>query len=116
MERLADFQEIIERYFAEYIEYYAEANRPTTFAIVSSPENRHIQLLNYGHTPERWVFSVFMHFVITADGNVILLENNTEEEPFDELIEAGIPKSALQVGWIHPAMQAKMDERNRQAA
>lgn len=113
MERLSQYQSIIEKYMDSLVEYYKGANRPTTFAILSSPLNHHIQLVEYGHTEDDWVYSILMHFVIENEEQVILLSNNTEEEPFDELAENGIPRYALQVGWVPPFIQAQL---NKQAA
>lgn len=111
MERLIEYQSIIEKYMDGLVEYYKGAKRPTTFAILSSPLNHHVQLVEYGHTEDDWVYSVYMHFVIISTDQVILLTNNTEEEPFDELSEKGIPRYALQVGWVPPFIQAQLNQQ-----
>ncbi|MEO0733193.1 MAG: element excision factor XisI family protein [Bacteroidota bacterium] len=111
MDRLTKYQSIIENYLQEVADFYCPKDSPTIFDILSSYRNRHFQLVEFGHTTEEWRFTVIMHFHVEASGKIVLLANNTEQEPFGELIEAGIEEEDLYVGWVPPIIQAQLEKQ-----
>jgi len=111
MDRLIKYQTILEKYLLEVADFYRQPDQDTSFDLLSSYRNRHFQLVEYGHTPDEWIYSLFMHFHIDSHGKVILLANNTEQEPFVELIEAGIEENDLVVGWVPLEIQSLLEKQ-----
>lgn len=109
MDKLTDYQTIVENYLDQVKAFYQSPESPTEFAVMSSHKNRHFQLLEFGHTDEDYVFTVYMHFHVGSDGLVTLIANNTEQEPFEQLIEAGVDKDDLRIGWLEPAYYASLE-------
>jgi hypothetical protein len=70
--------------------------------VVADKENHHYQLLATGWaTPTRFINTIVIHLQIKPNGKVWLLENNTELHPAEELVQRGIPKEDIVLGF-HP--------------
>lgn len=108
MDRVEKHREILESYLDEFAALSADEKLGTVAEVIISADKRHYQVLEYGHTKERWVFMALLHFLVEEDGSVLLLANKTEEEPFDELIKKGISFNHLKVGWVPPVIQEKL--------
>ncbi len=52
-------------------------------------------------TPIRYVDNLLIHIQIKPDGKVWLLENNTEMRVAEELVERGVPRMDIVLGF-HP--------------
>lgn len=75
--------------------------------VIADKENHHYQLLATGWaTPNRFVNTLLIHFQIKPDGNIWLLENNTELHVTEELTSRGIPKSEIVLAFHPPQYRA----------
>ncbi len=108
MDRVEKHQEILESYLYEFTSLCNNGESETVANVIISADKRHFQVLEYGHTKARWVFLVLLHFLLEEDGKIVLLENTTEEEPFEELMKKGVTFDFLKVGWVPPVIQAKL--------
>ena len=69
--------------------------------VIIDKDNRHYQLLHIGNdSRNRYFFHVSIHFHLRADGVICIYENRTEEEIGDYLMEHGVPKSDILVGFL----------------
>ena len=69
--------------------------------VIVDKKNRHYQLLRTGSDEQNRYFSLtLMHFYLREDGIIYLFENKTEEEIADTLMEKGILKSEILVGFL----------------
>lgn len=64
-------------------------------------ENNSFQLISIGWRDERHVFGVVFHFDIINE-KIWIQCNGTEREIVDELMEAGIPKTDIVLGFVPP--------------
>ena len=76
--------------------------------IIADAKNDHYQLLYIGWRNQRRVFGPVMHFDI-KDGKVWIQWNGTEEEVGDRLVEMGIPKQDIVVGFHPPSVRQYTD-------
>lgn len=69
--------------------------------VIADKEKRHYQLLYVGNdSRNRYFFHVRIHFHLREDGVICVYENRTEEEIGDTLMEQGVPKSDILVGFL----------------
>ena len=69
--------------------------------VIADKEKRHYQLLHVGNdSRNRYFFHVRIHFHLREDGVICVYENRTEEEIGDTLMEQGVPKSDILVGFL----------------
>lgn len=69
--------------------------------VIIDKVNRHYQLLYVGNdSRNRYFFHVRIHFHLREDGIICVYENRTEEEIGDYLMEKGVPKSDILVGFL----------------
>lgn len=76
--------------------------------IIADQKNCHYQLLYLGWHNQRRVFGPVMHFDI-KDGKVWIQWNGTEEEVGDRLVEMGVPKQDIVVGFHPPYVRQYTD-------
>lgn len=71
--------------------------------IIADKETRHYQLLATGWADTKHFFdNILIHIQIKADGKIWLLENNTAMRPAVELVNLGVPKSDIVLGFQPP--------------
>ncbi len=75
--------------------------------VLSDKEKRHYQLILTGWADEnRFVNDILVHFHISDDGKIWLLENNTEWLVAEELVRQGVPSKDIVIGF-HPPQYRK---------
>ena len=106
MDTITKYQNIIIAYLEEFVDK-RPANLPDIdrYMIVDR-ESNNFQLLDLGWQDDTYVFTVVFHFRI-LNGKVWLQRNITEQEIVDVLIEKGIPKEDIVLGFRHPKVRAQ---------
>ncbi|MCU0446635.1 MAG: XisI protein [Microscillaceae bacterium] len=90
MEKLEKYQLIVQELLGEF----AETNAGDQ--ILADHNTHHYQLLRAGEDNKKnYFFRVRMHFFINSQQKICILENRTELEVADYLIEKGVPKSDI---------------------
>lgn len=88
----------------KYLEEYAKirpANMPDIDSyVIADRENNQFQLLQTGWQNNQYVFTVVFHFII-KNGKIWLHRNITEREIVDTLMEQGVPKEDIVLGFRH---------------
>ncbi len=104
MDRLKKYQDILETYLNKYSKI-KPANLPDieSYAIIDK-ENNHFQLLQLGWQGENYIFTVVLHFDI-KDGKVWFQRNITDRDVVDELMEMGVEKQDIVLGFRYPKMR-----------
>ena len=101
MDKIKKYQDIIVSYLEEYAKIQP-ANLPDIEAkVISDRKNNHFQLLRIGWQGEQYVFTVVFHFDI-REGKVWFQRNITEREVVDELMERGIAREDIVLGFRPP--------------
>jgi hypothetical protein len=104
MDKITKYQDIL----VAFIEEHAK-RKPVNMPDIDSytfidRENNHFQLLQSGWQDDRFVFTVVFHFDI-KDGKIWLQRNITEYEIVDYLMENGVPKEDIVLGFRHPKVR-----------
>ena len=91
------------------LETYASIKKSLTPSIKAQTmidkEGGHYQLLSIGWHNDRFVYVVALHFDM-INGKVWIQQNNTDVLIADELVEKGIPKSDIILGFIPEKMRS----------
>lgn len=104
MYKIKQYQDIIIHYLQEYGKV-KPANLPDIDSyVIIDRENNHFQLLQVGWQAEDYIFSVVFHFDI-KDGKVWFQRNITDRDVVDELMDRGIKKQDLVLGFRYPKMR-----------
>lgn len=101
MDKIEKYQGII----IEFLEAYTKikpANQPEVENyVIADREHNHFQLLRIGWQGPQYVFAVVFHFEI-KNGKVWFQRNTTELEVVDVLMEKGIPREDIVLGFRPP--------------
>ena len=99
MEKLATYQKVL----GDIIESYAAGKKSLTpeveWQAIIDHNHGQYQLLSVGWHKSRYVFSVAFHFSLKA-GKVWIMQNNTDRMIADELVEKGIAKHDIVLGFV----------------
>jgi XisI protein len=111
MDKVKKYQDALVTLLNDYVEFLSGSSSTVKTQAVSDKEHNHFQLLRIGWDDVRYqfVFGVLFHFDI-IDGKIWLQFNNTEFMVVDELIELGVPKSDIVLGFNPPNVR-KMREK-----
>ena len=105
METTINYQNAIIAVLTDYKNYIGGARLQQTddrIKVIADTQNHHYQLLVAGWKDGKYRFNVLFHFDI-IDGKIWLQQNNTDILIADELIENGIPKDKIVLGFIAPS-------------
>lgn len=103
MDKVKKYQNIV----LQFLNYYNEesgGNRPDSTVkrrILADFENNSFQLLAVGWRGHHYIFGPIFHFDI-IDGKVWMQCNNTEWEAVDYLMEHGVEREDIVLGFIEP--------------
>lgn len=107
MADLNKYRDFIKQLLKEYAEYISSNDEIEAQIIVDSQRD-HYQLLYMGWQNKRRIFGPVMHFDI-KDGKIWIQWSGTEEEVGERLVEMGIPKHDIVVGF-HPPYVRKFTD------
>jgi hypothetical protein len=104
MDKIKKYQTILTKLLQEYVVFLSGSSSPVKAQMIADCERNHFQLLKVGWDNKRqqFVFGVLFHFDI-IDNKIWLQLNNTEFLIVDDLIEQGVPKSDIILGFQPPA-------------
>jgi hypothetical protein len=110
MDKIKKYQDII----IEYLSDYANHSKPVNLTdvegkVVADRNTNSFQFLRVGWQGNHFVFSVVFHFDIKPDGKVWMQVNNTERDVIDVLMEKGIPKEDIVLGFRPPYARQSAD-------
>jgi hypothetical protein len=103
MDKLLKYQEAIIALLQEYADYYNGGNDVKHY-VIKDKENHHYQLIAMGFRNGVFIHSCVFHFDIIKD-KVWLQVNETANLIADELIEKGVPKKDIVLGFHEPHLR-----------
>lgn len=100
MDRVKLYQEYIQKII---IDYKNDGSRADTIdsLTVFDYEGHHYQLMLVGWWDERRVYGILFHFDI-IDSKIWIQYNGTEVDVAQELVEMGVPKKDIVIGFHSP--------------
>ena len=98
MDRLTAYQDAI----IDLLQEYRGAGAPDETFIITDREHNHFQVLSAGWQDEdNFTMGILLHFQIKPDGKIWILANWTEDDVAQALVNRGVPKSNIVLGF-HP--------------
>lgn len=99
MDKIKRFQKAITDYLSEYAKTYNQDDAdPIRTQLVFDKENHHYQLVRVGWKKQKFYHYCIFHFDIIND-KIWIQANNTEEMVGDELVERGVLKKEIVLGF-----------------
>lgn len=105
MEKITHYQEIICNLLQEYANIKKSITPDVKKQLIIDKENHQYQLLSVGWHRGHFIYTIAFHFSI-IDGKVWVQQNNTEALVADELVERGIPKTDIVLGFLSKEARA----------
>lgn len=100
MANLAQYREIIQKLLQNYAAF-SYGDREVDTELILDTTRDHYQLVHVGWQNDRRVYGCILHLDI-KDGKIWLQHNGTENDIAAELVEMGISKNDIVVGFHSP--------------
>ncbi|MEQ8463469.1 element excision factor XisI family protein [Coleofasciculus sp. E2-BRE-01] len=100
MATLDQYREIVQKLLQDYAAFSRNDQEVETELIFDTTRD-HYQLVHIGWQGERRIYGCILHLDI-KDGKIWLQHNGTENDIAAELVEMGIPKSDIVIGFHSP--------------
>lgn len=99
MDKVKNYEQIITGILNDYAGIKKSLTPKVKAQIVIDRENHHYQLLSIGWHDNKFIYTVAFHFSI-INGKIWIQQNNTDVMIADELMERGVPKSDIVLGFV----------------
>lgn len=106
-DKLTSYQKIIQKLLMGYAESkpaYGEIEVETIF----DTQRNHYQIVHFGWHHKRWVHHCVMHLDIRKE-KIWILCNSTEHDIATDLVDLGVPKQDIVLGFHPPFMREMSD-------
>jgi hypothetical protein len=98
-EKQKKYGTIIASWLTEFVRIRHDA-KLTQYELITDFTHHHYQVIKTGWHNNHFYHRIVIHFQIKPNGKVWLLVNNTDILLFDELMERGILKTDLVIGFL----------------
>ncbi|MFN0037073.1 MAG: XisI protein [Saprospiraceae bacterium] len=106
MDKIKKYQNILVGFLTDFAKDAHIANMPeVTAQVIADRERNSFQALHIGWDGPKFIFSPIFHFDI-KDGKIWFQCNNTEREVVDVLIQMGVDKQDIVLGFQPPYARA----------
>jgi hypothetical protein len=100
MDKMTQYRENIKALLKEYASYKLSFGEVDTDVVID-PIGDHYQLMHVGWDHQKRIYGLVLHFDI-KDGKIWIQYNGTERDVAKELVEMGVPKSDIVIGFHSP--------------
>ncbi|MDJ0619109.1 MAG: XisI protein [Calothrix sp. MO_192.B10] len=107
MDKIENYREAIQQILTKYSQYkpsYGEVEVERIFDI----ERDHYQLISVGWNNQKRVYGCMMHLDI-KNGKIWIQQNTTEVDIARDLVEMGVPKQDIVIGFHTPKIRQLTD-------
>lgn len=107
MAKLEQYRETIQKLLEEYAAF-GRGDRQVEIELIFDSTRDHYQIVHVGWQGDRRVYGCILHLDI-KDGKIWLQHNGTENDIAQELVDMGVPKSDIVIGF-HSAFKRQFTE------
>jgi hypothetical protein len=100
MANLEQYSQNVQKILQEYAAFSKDEQEVETELIFDTTRN-HYQLVHVGWQNDRRIYGCIIHLDI-KDGKIWLQHNGTENDIAEELVEMGVPKTDIVIGFHSP--------------
>ena len=111
MDKLKSKVKKYERFILDILAEYAKvrySNIDAHNTLITDKDNHHYQIVTIGWDKNKFIHDCPIHIDI-IDGKIWIQQNMTEIDLDDELLELGVPKSDIVLGFLTPKMREYSD-------
>lgn len=108
MDTTVKYKEIVKE-LIEYVYSLCPTSKDVEIQKITDDDNGHYLLYSVGWQGSDWVYGSFVHIDVRENGRVWLQHDGTDLKIADELIERGIPKDNIVVGFQPPYVRPMME-------
>lgn len=109
MDTLITYKKIV-RDLVESIAAISPSTAEVETQKIIDDENGHYLLFSVGWEKSRWVYATFVHIDVKPNGRVWLQHDGTDLRIADMMVEHGIPKNNIVIGFQAPHARVLMEE------
>lgn len=109
MEKLNKYKEIVKKVINEVAGLNPETNDEISNQIIFDENNNNYLLVMNGWRGESRFYGIIIHIEVKDNGRVWLHQDNTDLIIVDHLLERGIPKKDIVLGFHAPIMRPDTD-------
>jgi hypothetical protein len=102
MDKLTQHSQIVQALLAEYAAIPTRLTPSVQTQLLADTQHHHYQLLRIGWHDRRFVHTIMFHFDLVGD-KIWIQQNNTDVLIADELIEHGVSRSDIVLGFLSEA-------------
>lgn len=99
MDKITQYQQILSDLLAEFASYKKTLTPGIQSYALVDKDKQHYQLLSIGWHNDQYVYTVAFHFAIIGK-KIWIQQNNTDIMIAQELMEHGVPKSDIVLGFV----------------
>ena len=109
MDKLNSYKKIVRDVIEEIAAMIPPRTEAEAQVIIDEPHG-HYLLCDVGWEKDRWMYASFVHIDIKNDGKVWLQHDGTDLHIADWLVQKGIPKSDIVLGFHAPSQRQHIPE------
>lgn len=105
------YKDVVRSYLEDWVAYHPDEQTGVPLSIIEDDKRGHFLLMETGFGNKGWVSRLFIYFRVSEQGKIILLKNNTAEEPFEELVKRGVEGPDLLIAWREPTLVQSLSDK-----
>jgi hypothetical protein len=109
MDKVTQYKQIV-RDLIDYVYSLCPLSDEVEVQRITDDVNGHYLLYSVGWQGHDWVYGSFVHIDVRDNGRVWLQHDGTDLRIADELVERGIPKNNIVVGFQPPNIRPLMQD------
>ena len=106
MEKITRYSAILTVFLEAYAAIPSAVPSDVHYELMIDNQRKHYELLKMGFSKKQvFIHAAIFHFQIKEDGKIWILVNNTDLLVADELIENGVSREDIVIGFQHPTVR-----------
>ena len=106
MEKINRYSSILTAFLEAYAAVPSAVPSDVHYELMIDNQRKHYELLKMGFSKNQmFIHAAIFHFQIKEDGKIWILVNNTDLLIADELIENGVSREDIVIGFQHPTVR-----------
>jgi hypothetical protein len=103
MDTRLDYPTLAKKVLSDYVEFFSESGMRSLRTLFDGNQQRYV-LLRVDWEKEKYIHYLVVHLEIIG-GKIWILKDNTEEGIATDLLEAGVPKEQIVLGFKPPSVR-----------
>ncbi len=100
--KIKKYQQLIVELLESHQSSYNATNPELQDQLICDYQSKNFQLITTGWSNNKYHYIVNFHFQIKLDGKIWLMANNTDIRIAEELVEKGVPRMDIVLGFHQP--------------